>query len=109
MNFLNTPTDCTDSPDLRKLSGILANRAILMFNDLINNHDIISSTHEIPPSSFREWKETGSFYGRPSIRYRPFYEGRDNEKHIDVAEIGKCQKYYSTYSQQTLTGGIIAI
>jgi hypothetical protein len=109
MIFLNTPADCTDSPDLRKLSGVLANRATLTFNDLVNTRDIMSSTHENPPSSFREWEETGSCYGRPPIRYRPFYEGRDDDKQIDSAETGKCKKYYSTYGKQTLTGGVMAI
>jgi hypothetical protein len=109
MIFLNTPADRIDSPDLRKLSGALANRAKLTFNDLVNRRDIMKSTCENPSSSFREWEETGSFYGRPPIRHRPFYEGRDNDKQIDAAESGKCKKYYSTYGQQTLTGGIMAI
>ena len=109
MIFLNTPADCTDSPELRNLSGLLANRARLTFNDLLNNRDVIRSTHEKPPHSFREWEDTGSFYGRPPIRHRPFYEGRDNDKAVDAAETGRCKKYYSTYGKRTLTGGIMAI
>ena len=109
MIFLNIPADSTDSPDLRKLSRIFVNRATLTFNDLVNHRDIIFSTHDNPPSSFREWEETGSFYGHPSIHYRPFYEGRDNDKHIDAAETDKCKKYYSVYGQQTLTGEIMTI
>jgi len=109
MIFLNTPADCTDSPELRNLSGLLANRARLTFNDLLNNRDVIRSTHEKPPYSFREWEDTGSFYGRPPIRHRPFYEGRDNDKAVDAAETGRCKKYYSTYGKRTLTGGIMAI
>jgi hypothetical protein len=110
MIFINTPTDCTDSPDLRKLSGTLAERAKLTFNDLVNKRDIVRSTDESPPYSPREWEETGSFYGRPPIRHRPFYEGRDNtEKPVDASENGRCKKYYSPYRQQTLTGGIMAI
>ena len=89
MIFINTPTDCTDSPDLRKLSGTLAERAKLTFNDLVNKRDIVRSTDESPPYSPREWEETGSFYGCPPIRYRPFYEGRDNsEKPADASESG---------------------
>ena len=109
MNFINTPTDCIDSPDLRNLSGALAERAKLTFNDLVNNRDIIRSTDECPPHSLREWEETGSFYGRFPIRHRPFYEGRDNDKAVDASETGRCKKYYSTYRQRTLTGGIMAI
>ena len=109
MIFLNIPLDCTDSPDLRKLSGALVNRAKLTFNDLVNSRDIIRSTHENPPFSFREWEETRSFYDHPPIHHRPYYEERDNDKQIDAAESGKCKKYYSIYDQQTLTGGIMAI
>ena len=109
MIFINTPTDCIDSPDLRNLSGALAERAKLTFNDLVNNRDIIRSTDECPPHSLREWEETGSFYGRFPIRHRPFYEGRDNDKAVDASETGRCKKYYSTYGQRTLTGGIMAI
>jgi Kyakuja-Dileera-Zisupton transposase len=109
MIFINMSTECTDSPDLRKLSRTLAERAKLTFNDLVNNRDIIRNTNECPPYLSREWEETGSFYGRPLIRYRPFYEGRDNDKDVDASETGRCKKYYSTYAQRTLTGGIMAI
>jgi hypothetical protein len=109
MIFINTPIDCMDLPDLRKLSGVLAHRAKITFDDLVNNRDIVCSTHESPPYVSHEWEETGSFYGRPPIRYRPFYEGRDNDNAIDAAETGRCKKYYSTYGQRTLTGGIMAI
>ena len=105
MIFINTPTHFTDSTELRNLSGILANRAQVTFNDLVDNR----STHDTPPYSFREWEDTGSFYGRPPIRYPPFYEGRDNDKAVDAAETGRCKKYYSTYGKRTLTGGIMAI
>ena len=54
MIFINTLTDCTDSLDLRKLSGALAQRAKLTFNDLVNNRDVIRSSHDSSSYSPRE-------------------------------------------------------
>ena len=54
MIFINTPPDCADSPDLRRLSGTLANRAKLTFDNLVNNRDIIRSTQDCPSYSARE-------------------------------------------------------
>jgi hypothetical protein len=114
MIFLNTPTDNTDSQnsqELRNLCQVLATRATLMFDDLVHNRAIIRSNTDRPAFSPYDWEDTGSFYGRPPLRHRPFYEGRDNELEttVDSAETGKCKKYYSTYKQQTLTGGLMAL
>ena len=109
MIFLNTTLDYIDSPELRPLSGVLATRAHLMYQDLVQKRDIIRNTHERPTYTPREWEDTGTFYGRPPVRYRPFYEGRDDDANIDSSEKGACQKYYSTYEKQTLTGGLMAI
>jgi Kyakuja-Dileera-Zisupton transposase len=109
MIFLNTPTDYINFQDLRNLSGVLANRAKVSFDDLVQNRDIIRNAHEQPSYSPREWEDTGSFYGHAPLRHRPFYEGRDNDATVDSAETGSCKKYYSTYKKQTLTGGLMAI
>jgi hypothetical protein len=51
-------------------------------------------------------QKTGSCYGMPQIRYRPAYPHLKN----DLTEIedrgGKCSKFYGTYGQARLTGGI---
>ena len=108
MIFLNKPPDHLDSPELRDLSGVLATRAHLMYEDLVRNRDIICNTQERPTYSPHEWEDTGSFYGHPPIRHRPFYEGRDDDANVNSTETGSCKKYYSTYQKQTLTGGLMA-
>lgn len=114
MVFINTPTvahnkEPIDAPELRRLSGTLARRATLIYNDLVNNRDIIRTSSQSPQYSPRDWEDTGSFYGHPPIRHRPYYEGRDDDKIIDRAESGQCKKYYSTYGKQSLTGGVMAL
>ena len=109
MIFLNTPPNYLDSQELRDLSGVLATRAHLMYENLVRSRDIICNTQARPTCSEHEWEDTGSFYGHPPIRHRPFYEGRDDDANVDSAETGSCKKYYSTYKKQTLTGGLMAI
>ena len=114
MLFINTPTisdseEPINTPELRQLSKTLALRAELTFNDLINKRDIIRTPSQPPQSSLRDWEETGSFYGHPPIRHRPYYEGRDDDQNIDASESSQCKKYYSTYKKQKLTGGVMAL
>ena len=114
MIFINTPTvgndkELVDMPELRRLSGTLAHRAILTFNDLVNNRNLVHIPLQPPQSLPRDWEDNGAFYGHPPIRHRPYYEGRDNDKNIDASESGQCKKYYSTYGKQTLTGGVLAL
>jgi hypothetical protein len=112
MIFLNTPTDginSQNSQELRNLCRVLAIQATLMFNNLVQNRIILQNNTDRPAFSSNDWEDTGSFYGRPPIRHRPFYEGRDRDTQVDVAETGTCKKYYSTYKQQTLTGGLMAL
>src|SRR5204862_7765713 len=40
---------------------------------------------------------------------RPYYEGRDSDKSVDTAESEVCRKFYSTYTKQSLTGGLMAL
>ncbi|KAL0058334.1 hypothetical protein AAF712_015002 [Marasmius tenuissimus] len=60
-----------------------------------------------------DWKLTGCCYSLPQIRPRPKYPklkgdgGTDNSTTAERG--GKCAKYYSTYSKQRLTGGIMAV
>ena len=99
MIFLNISLDYIDSSDLRKLSKIFVNRVKFMFNDLINNHDIIHNIHENSSFSFHEWEEIRNFYDHSFIHYRSYYEEWDNNKQIDAIEFDKCKKYYSIYDQ----------
>jgi len=114
MIFINTPTvgndkELVDMPELRRLSGTLTHRAILTFNDLVNNRNLVHIPLQPPQSLPRDWEDNGAFYGHPPIRHRPYYEGRDNDKNIDASESGQCKKYYLTYGKQTLTGGVLAL
>jgi hypothetical protein len=106
--FINTPTECTDSPDLRKLSRILAERAKLTFNDLVNNRDIIRNTNECPPYSSREWEETGSFYGRPPIRYRQNRRYLTSSKKMIESAMGKSKNLTLTWSKSQVRTDLLA-
>ena len=119
MIFINTPNtsntlslgdqELINAPELRRLSRILAHRAIVTFNNLVNNREFIRTPLQPPQSLPRDWEDNGAFYGHSSIRHRPYYEGRDDDKNIDASESGQCKKYYATYGKQTLTGGIMAL
>ncbi|KIK61225.1 hypothetical protein GYMLUDRAFT_166901 [Collybiopsis luxurians FD-317 M1] len=72
-----------------------------------------------PPETFRrsdsspeirDWERTGCFYHLPQIRFRPRYPKLPHDRHSDVNKerIGTCRKYYESYSQKCLTGGIMA-
>ena len=97
-------------PELRQLCGILAQRANVVFHDLIHQREIIMEPLQPPPSPPpRHWETIGCYYGRSPIRHRPYYEGRDSDRSIDDDESRACRKYYSTYTKQTLTGGLMAL
>lgn len=107
-----------DSPDkeliqpvLRPLCGLLARRAFDTFEQMKSRRETIIS----PPlldSEIRDpepWEETGCWYGKPAYRPRPFYEGRDVDRGVNVDDEGTCRKLYATYSNQSLTGGLMAL
>jgi hypothetical protein len=98
-------------PELRNLCGALGDRAQSVYNELVENRKTIKETKEPPPvTSERYWEETGCYYGRPPLRYRPLYEGRDGENAFDGAgQIDSCRKFYSTYSKTNLTGGLMGL
>lgn len=98
-------------PELRVLCGTLADRAETVFNTLVNRRTIIKETAAPPPTSIgRSWEETGCYYGRAPICYRPLYEGLDSDVTFDGAQDSEsCRKFYSTYSKRTLTGGLMAL
>ncbi|KIK57522.1 hypothetical protein GYMLUDRAFT_172718, partial [Collybiopsis luxurians FD-317 M1] len=54
--------------------------------------------------------QTGCFYGLPQIRTCPQYPKLPHDGKADVTkeQSGNCCKYYETYSQKHLTGGIMA-
>ncbi|KAF8169095.1 hypothetical protein BJ912DRAFT_1034702 [Pholiota molesta] len=69
---------------------------------------------EIQPGSEdnpERWQSTGCYYGLPKIRQRPQYPNLQYENMRDSGGKDKrgdgCQKFYSTYGQARLTGGII--
>ncbi|ESK82259.1 hypothetical protein Moror_15500 [Moniliophthora roreri MCA 2997] len=56
-----------------------------------------------------DWRETGCCYSLPQIRMRPEYPNipGDTKPEKDTKHGGKCSKYYSTYREQQLTGGLM--
>ena len=97
-------------PHLLRLCGTLADRAQSVFNQLVTKRKIINATSERPPAADRVWEETGSYYGRLPLRYRPYYDGRDDSKAFDNADnANSCRKFFSTYSKRTLTGGLMGL
>jgi len=60
--------------------------------------------------------QTGSCYSMPQIRHRPYYPGLVHDGQLDKGgneakeTSGEgCQKYYNTYGQQRLTGGLMVV
>jgi len=98
-------------PELRNLCGTLDNQAQSLYNELVDSRKTIKETKEPPPvTSERHWEETGCYYGRPPLWYRPFYEGRDDENTFNGAgQIESCRKFYSTYSKTNLTSGLMGL
>lgn len=114
MVFRSLPRGKTpaDQPELRQLCRILADKARDTFNSFINNREVVNESNEDTPGTISDdWKVTGCFYGRPPVRRRPFYEGRDDQDSVPKPD-GKgkegCNKYYSAYRKATtLTGGLL--
>jgi hypothetical protein len=105
---MNTPPE-EDNSELRELAQLLSERARLVFEDLVTKREHIRTPKDMPDAP-SEWETTGCYYGRPPVRVRPLYEGRDNMDTIatDASEAGVCKKYYSTYKQSRQTGGLMA-
>lgn len=93
---------------LRELSALLARRAKNVFEDLVISREVRKET-TLSPSADEDWRKTGCYYGRPPIRHRPFYEGRDVGKSLNVVAEGSCRKFYTTYGKKNLTGGLMAL
>ncbi|KAJ3564307.1 hypothetical protein NP233_g8383 [Leucocoprinus birnbaumii] len=65
-----------------------------------------------------DWKTTGCFYSLPKIRERPLYpllshEQQDDANKTSTEELNDtalalCGKFFSSYSQRRMTGGIMA-
>lgn len=77
MIFINMPTlrNEIEESELRGLSATLADRATVTYDDLVNNRHHVRTPLQPPPSLPQDWEDTGSFYGKPHLHYRPFYEG----------------------------------
>lgn len=64
---------------------------------------------DVDEAEEEQWKQTGCCYGRPQIRVRPKYPRLPQEKKETPDKGTKCRKYFSTYSESKLTGGIMAL
>ncbi|KAG6827240.1 hypothetical protein H0H92_012650 [Tricholoma furcatifolium] len=56
------------------------------------------------------WKQSGSYYNMPQIRHRPVYPNirDDNRAELSGKRSAHCSKFYARYSQQRMSGGILA-
>ncbi|KAG6810513.1 hypothetical protein H0H92_011540 [Tricholoma furcatifolium] len=80
-------------------------------------HKLKTNTAGIPPTISPgsaigdEWIKTGSYYSMPQIRHRPTYPKipDDNSNDFSGKRSAHCSKYYARYSQQRMTGGIMAV
>ena len=114
MIFLNVPHSNSAQffgiAELRHLCGALARHATAVFNHLANGRIIVRQPLETPPTPTpRHWETTGCYYGRPPVRYRPYYEGQDSDKSQDSADPEAYRKFYSSYTKQNQTGGLMAM
>jgi hypothetical protein len=98
---------------LRVLCWLMADRAKTVYETIVNQRKTqIVSDSDSPPEdghTLREWERTGCYYGQTPRRFRPFYEGRNVEKSVNMNDEGSRRKFYSTYGKKTLTGGLMAL
>lgn len=102
-------SDGTPLPqELRNIAGWLASRALDVYNRL--------AVHEPAPVDIMipqgDWKKTGTCYGHPAIRRRRIYAKlRHDTQRLDrdAEQMGDCNKFYKTYSKNSLTGGIFVL
>jgi hypothetical protein len=96
---------------LRPLCGVLGSRAQNVYSSLVKSRrEFVKPAKHEDEEWKSSWQSDGCYYGRPSSRCRPFYDGKDVEKVTgNVDNEGTCRKLYSTYGKRTLTGGIMAL
>jgi hypothetical protein len=111
MNLDGTPASASVEVLLRPLCGVLAGRAQVVYDDLIRSREVVvqPSTDWHAGASDLDWRWTGSYYGKPPCRPRPFYEGKDVAETGNFESEGSCRKLYTTYGKKTLTGGLMAL
>jgi hypothetical protein len=65
-----------------------------------------NAVHSLSTNSFLQ---SGCSYAMPRVRYRPYYRNLKHDLRSDQGgkRGAKCSKYYSTYGEQRLTGGIM--
>ena len=92
------------------LFGTLAQRTNVVFHHLVHDRETVLEPLQPSLPTLPWYREiTGWYYCRPTVHYRVYYEGRDSDKSVDTAESDVCQKFYSTYIKQSLTGGLMAL
>ncbi|KAL0573495.1 hypothetical protein V5O48_008472 [Marasmius crinis-equi] len=97
--------------DLIKVCSWMYLRVTAVAKDVGVNVHGMPSTVENQAVEEEDWRQTGCCYSLPQIRIRPQYTLRGDgcpETTVDTDRGGKCSKYYSTYGQKRLTGGIMA-
>lgn len=112
-NLHGAPVLSAIETQLRVLCRLMANRAKIVYETIVNQRkaEVIVGDGGPPEDghTLQEWERTGCYYGQSPSRLRPFYEGRDVEKSVNMNDEGSCRKFYSTYGKKTLTGGLMAL
>ncbi|KAF9523163.1 hypothetical protein CPB83DRAFT_898984 [Crepidotus variabilis] len=61
----------------------------------------------------QDWQQTGSCYGMPKVRSRSVYPAIPSDNAADLGGTDLrgegCQKFYSTYGENRLTGGLMCV
>jgi hypothetical protein len=95
---------------LRPLCNVLAKRAQTVYHDLISRRTVVvDPATSMLSSDATDFEETGCYYGKPPHRIRPYYEGRDVDNERSITDDGTCRKFYSSYKQNNLSGGLMAL
>ncbi|KAL0563841.1 hypothetical protein V5O48_018219, partial [Marasmius crinis-equi] len=97
--------------DLVQVSAWICSRARMVLDGLSKAEPV-----SIPQEEYlvvEDWRKTGTCYSFPKIREHPTYPGLSGDGTADKLNKaewgGKCTKYYSTYGEKRLTGGIMAV
>jgi hypothetical protein len=110
-NITNEETAALVEPRLKQLARALADQSEKFLQQQMSHREVIKAT-EVDTNLYHadEWRSTGAYYGKPKLRLRPFYEGRDGSKRDDTRkEEQTCNKFYETYKKQKLTGGLVLV
>ncbi|KAG6810248.1 hypothetical protein H0H92_012733 [Tricholoma furcatifolium] len=99
------------SSDTLGVCQYIHDRGLRTLGKLKGNTGDVPSRIFSTPETGKEWMKSGSFYSMPKIRHRPNYPliPKDSANDFSGQRSAHCSKYYARYSQQRMTGGIMAV